>query len=132
MTLKSVREDFRGRTLSAISGCLGKLAYLAGLRQNEGAYSHWGLSRVHGEESAQRALREAHKTVLSTVLRMPLSQLRSDVERSCQPQQVTEEKFLEQLQEHETALLPPQPGAGARRHFSSVLHALSALIKTPR
>jgi len=37
MTLKSVREDLQARTLSAISGLLAKLAYLAGLHQEDGS-----------------------------------------------------------------------------------------------
>jgi hypothetical protein len=132
MTLKSVREDLQARTLSAISGWLGRLAYLSGLRQQDGSYTHWGLSRIHGEESAQRALGDAHKAVLSTVLRTPIGQLRNDVQQSCQSRQVTEERFMEELQEHEAELLPLKPGRGAPRHLSSVLHALSALVKSPR
>jgi hypothetical protein len=132
MTLKSVREDLQTRTLSAISGLLGKLAYFASLRRGDGAYAHWGLSRVHGAESAQRALGEAHKTVLSTVLRTPLGQLTEDVKESCKSQQVSEDKFLSGLQQQEELLVPPMPGPGSRRHLSSVLHALSALLRNPR
>lgn len=132
MSLKSVREDLQTRTLSAISGLLGKLAYLADLRQQDGSYSHWGLSRVHGEESAQRALTEAHKSMLSTVLRTPISQLQTDVQESSKAQQVPQERFVGELQEKEAQLLPPKSGAGSRRHLSSVLHALSALVKSRR
>jgi hypothetical protein len=132
MTLKSVREDLQTRTLSAISGALGKLLYLAGLRQEDGSYSHWGLSRVHGEESAQRALGEAHKTALSAVLRTPISQLQADVEESSNAKEVSQEKFVDELQKNEAQLLPPSPGAGSRRHLSSVLQALSSLVKNRR
>ena len=131
MTLKSVREDLQTRTLSAIAGLLGKLAYFASLRRPDGSYSHWGLSRVHGDEPAQRALEEAHKTVLSNVLRTPLSHLKEDVHESCRSQTSPPEKFLEDLHDQEADLLPPQPGAGSRRHLSSVLHALSALLRNP-
>jgi hypothetical protein len=132
MTLKSVREDLQTRTLSAISGLLGKLLYLAGLRQADGSYSHWGLSRVHGEESAQRALGEAHKSMLSRILRTPISQLQADVEESSKGHEVPEENFMEELQQMETLLLPPRIGPGTRRHLSSVLQALSALVRHPR
>ena len=130
MTLKSVREDLQTRTLSAIAGLLGKLLYLAGLRRQDGSYSHWGLSRIHGEESAQRALGEAHKSALSTVLRTPISQLQADVVQSSKAKEVSQESFVEELQEKEAQLLPPGPGAGSRRHLSSVLQALSALVKS--
>jgi hypothetical protein len=132
MTLKSVREDLQARTLSAIAGFLGKLAYLASLRQPDGSYTHWGLSRVHGEEPAQRALAEAHKGALSTVLRAPLSRLEEDVKESCQGREISQEKFLDELEGQEEVLLPPAPGAGSRRHLSSVLLALSALVKNRR
>jgi hypothetical protein len=132
MTLKSVREDLQSRTLSAISGLLGKLAYFASLRRDDGSYAHWGLSRVHGNESAQRALGEAHKAVFSSVLRTPLGRLTEDVRESCKSQQVPEDKFLSGLQREEELLVPQKPGPGSRRHLSSVLQALSALLRTPR
>ena len=132
MTLKSVREDLQTRTLSAISGLLGKLLYLAGLRQEDGTYSHWGLSRIHGEEPAQRALGEAHRTALSAILRTPIGQLQADVEQSSKAKTVSRENFVHELEKKEVQLLPPKPGAGSRRHLSSVLQALSALVKHPR
>ncbi len=132
MTLKSVREDLQTRTLSAISGLLARLYYLAGLRKKDGAYFHWGLSRVHGEEAAQRALQEAHKTTLSRVLRTPLSRLARDVVESSRAIDLPGEKFVGELQQKEPLLLPDNSGAGSRRHLSSVLRALSALLKNSR
>jgi len=132
MTLKSVREDLQARTLSAIAGFLAKLAYLASLRQQDGSYTHWGLSRIHGEEPAQRALAEAHKGVLATVLRAPLSRLGEDVNESCQGKEISQEKFLSELEDQQAFLMPPAAGAGSRRHLSSVLLALSALVKNRR
>jgi hypothetical protein len=132
MTLKSVKEDLQARTLRAVAGLLGKLSYFAGLRQDDGTYSHWGLSRVYGEEASQRALTEAHRTVLSTILRAPLSKLLEDVGKSCQSRQVTGTEFLGELSNQQPRLLPPAPGAGSRRHLSSVLLALSALVKNRR
>jgi hypothetical protein len=132
MALKTVREDLRNRTLSAVAGLLGKLAYLSNLRRQDGSYSHWGLSRVHGEEPAQRALGEAHKSALSAVLRTPLNQLQDEIEETSRQKQVPEQKVLDELQEREALLLPAKPGAGSRRHLSSVLQALSALVKSRR
>lgn len=129
MTLKSVKEDLQERTLWAVSGLLGKLEYLASLRQGDGSYSHWGLSRVHGEAAAQRALAQAHQDLLSTILRTPLSKLREDVKKSCELKNGAEAEFVQELQDHEPQLLPPNPGIGSRRHFSSVLRALAALVK---
>src|ERR1700746_786287 len=56
MTLKSVKEDLQARTLHAVSGLLGKFEYFTSLRQDDGSYCHWGLSRVYGEEAALSAV----------------------------------------------------------------------------
>ena len=130
MTLKSVKEDLQLRTLRAVSGVLGKLEYFASLRQEDGSYSHWGLSRVYGEEAAQRALAEAHKNNVSQVLRTPLRKLLEDVQESGGQNAEERARFLQQLQHREPESVPKDPSAGSRRHLSSVLHALSALAKT--
>jgi hypothetical protein len=132
MTLKSAKEDFQARTLRAVTGLLGKLEYIASLRQKDGSYMHWGLSRLYGEIPAQRALAEAHRSLVSAILRTPLRHLREDVDESCGPKNLTHAEFLAQLKNHEIQSLPADPSAGSRRHLSSVLRALSALVKTRR
>ena len=130
MTLKSVKEDLQGSTLRAVSGLLGRLEYFTSLRQEDGSYSHWGLSRVHGEEAAQRALAEAHQENVSLILRTPMRNLLDDAQQSSVQTGTDQTRFLQQLEDPKT--LPKDPGAGSRRHFSSVLRALSALVKTRR
>jgi len=80
MTLKSAMQDLQERTLRAVSGLLGQLDYLAGLRSRDGLYSHWGLERVHGEGATQRALRDAHKAVVTNILRTRLRNLVRDAD----------------------------------------------------
>jgi len=130
MTLKSVKEDLQGSTLRAVSGLLGRLEYFTSLRQEDGSYSHWGLSRVHGEEAAQRALAEAHQENVSLILRTPMRNLLDDAQQSSVQTGTDQTRFLQQLEDAKT--LPKDPGAGSRRHLSSVLRALSALVKTRR
>jgi hypothetical protein len=132
MTLKSVKEDLKASTLRAISGLFGKLEYLSSLRQEDGSYSHWGLSRVHGEVAAQEALAEAHHGVVTRILRAPLCRLLNDVQDSCADRKQEQIEFLGELQEKESQILPPKAGVGSRRHLSSVLHALLALARSPR
>jgi hypothetical protein len=132
MTLKSVKEDLQARTLRAVSGLLGKLEYLASLRQEDGSYLHWGLSRIYGEGAAQQALADAHRNLVSMILRTPLRKLRDDVDQSCGPKHLTQTEFLGELENRETQSVPQDPGAGSRRHLSSVLRALAALAKSPR
>jgi hypothetical protein len=132
MTLKSVKEDLQASTLRAISGSLAKLGYLGSLRLEDGSYSHWGLSRVHGETAAQGALAEAHQGVLTKILRTPLNRLLNDVQDSCAGRKQGQIEFLAELQERESQILPPKAGVGSRRHLNSVLRALLALAKSPK
>ena len=127
--LRSVKEDLQASTLRAVSGLLGKLRYFATLRQQDGSYQHWGLSRVHGEAAAQKALGEAHRNLVSIILRTPLRKLVEDLDQSSAPNHQSSVELLEGLRRRESALLPKDPSAGYRRHLSSVLHALSALTK---
>ncbi len=131
MTLKSALEDLKGTTLAAVCGLLGKLAYLASLRRGQAGYEHWGIEEVHGREAAQRALRMAHREVVSSVLRMPLRLLVEDVEQSCGQRGVPATDYIKGMQEHFEALLPGSAKDSATaQHLSSVLVALSSLKET--
>jgi hypothetical protein len=132
MSLTSALEDLQGTTLEAVSGALGKLGYLSALRSPTGGYSHWGLARVHGDAAAEKALKEAHRSLLSQILATPVRKLREDMEQSSKRMGLSPAKFLEELQNRAPQLVPPEPGAGSARHLSSVLHALSSLTKTRR
>jgi hypothetical protein len=127
MTLKSALEDLSQTTLEAISGCLRRLEYLAGLRRRRGDYWHWGFNKVHGEASARKALNEAHRAAVSDVLSTPLRVLLQDVEENSAASGVDSESYLEKLAKDERTLLPKNPGAGSARHLSSVLYALLGL-----
>ena len=129
MTLKSVKEDLQASTLRAVCGLLGKLEYFTSLRQEDGSYSHWGLSRVYGEEGAQRALAEAHQDSVSAILRTPLRNLLDDAQESSAQSGTDQTRFLQALEDRRVQTLPKNPSAGSQRHLSSVLRALSALVK---
>jgi hypothetical protein len=130
MALKSALEDLLETTLARVAGSLGKIEYVASLRDNaSGGYSHWGLSRAHGQQAAQQALAEAHRLLFFKLLRTPLRDLRDDVMVSRGKLPITAVEYVERLR-GQTALLPPDPGGGSARHFNSVLHALSFLVST--
>jgi hypothetical protein len=139
MTLKSALEDVLGTTLAAVAGVVGKIEYLASLRDlASGAYSHWGLSRAYGDSAAQQALAEAHRLLFLRLLRTPLRTLRDDVVASCEvthsggaEKRMTAGEYLENLRECVPALMPQDLGGGSARHFSSVLRALSILVSNP-
>jgi signal transduction histidine kinase len=127
MTLKSALEDLTHTTLDAISGCLKRLEYLAGLRRSRDDYSHWGFAKVHGESTAKKAIHEAHRAAISEVLSTPLATLLNDAEMSSGKSGNEAEEYLEGLARQEKHLLPNNPGAGSARHLSSVLNALLGL-----
>jgi len=130
MTLKSALQDVKETTLAAVSGLLGKLAYLGSLRRSRGRYEHWGMETIHGPESAERALRTAHAEVMAGVLRTPLATLVEDLQESSQESGVSAQAYMEGMREHFDDLLP-----GERRdtptasHLNSVLVALLSLAK---
>ena len=130
MTLKSALDDLSRTTLEAVAGCLRKLEYLAGLRHRAGDYSHWGMGKVYGRTTANKALGTAHREVVSEVLSTPLVQLMEDAEKSSEQAGLDAEQYLGKLAQSGDTLLPNDPGAGSARHLSSVLRALVGLERT--
>lgn len=129
MPLLSALEDLQATTLKAIAGSLRRLEYLARLRGKDGSYAHWGLARIYGELRAKRALADAHRAQLSSILATPIRNLEKDVRESSEEAGLAPKTYLERLSSSTSQLLPPNPGAGSGRHLSSVLHALSSLLK---
>jgi hypothetical protein len=132
MTLLSALEDLQRTTLKAVAGYLRRLEYLSGLRNREGGYAHWGLGRVYGELAAKRALAQAHRAALSKVLSTPIRELVKDARESSELDGVPPAAYVEKLSARTAELLPPEPGAGSARHLSSVLHALSSLLRNQK
>jgi hypothetical protein len=132
MARHSAQQDLRDTSLKSIQGGLNKLQYLADLRDSEDSpYSHWGLARVHGEEAASRALADEHRRLLAVVLATPVEKLWQDVQRCSVVCGTTPELFVEKLCARKiSSLLPPKSDSATEAHLSSVLSALSALVKS--
>jgi hypothetical protein len=131
MALQSALEDLLGTTLAGVMGIVGKIEYVASLRDaRSGTYSHWGLSRAYGEQAAQHALVEAHRLLFIQLLRTPLRALRDDVMLSSGALEITASEYMERFQDQLPALLPKDLSGGSAQHFSSVLHALSILVSS--
>jgi hypothetical protein len=80
--VQAVIRDLQLRTLSQMPVPLGKLIYLAGLRDyNTGMYHHDGLASRYSEEAACEALadchRQAFRDLLSSSLEETVQQLES-------------------------------------------------------
>lgn len=130
MTLKSALQDVKETTLAAVSGLLGKLAYLASLKRSKGRYEHWGMELVHGPESSERALRAAHAEVVAGILRAPLASLLEDLDESSRNHGVAAQSYLEGMRERFEDLLPGErQDSPVASHLNSVLLALSNLEK---
>jgi len=129
--LISSADDFSQTSLAAVSGTLEKLQYIAGLRQANGEYFHWGMARTHGEATASHAIGQAHANVFLSVLRTPIRRLWEDAGKSAQGRGAEPAEFLTHLLEKGDQLIPEDLQGGARRHFNSVLQALCSLAGLP-
>lgn len=121
MRFRSAKDDLQETTLAAVPGLLARLDYLAGLRQADGGYSHWGLAKVHGEEAASEALAAAHREAAAEVLRQPLDKLYDEV------------AAVARMNERAAAeLLPAEADALARAHFSLVWDVIASVARRRR
>ena len=128
MTLKSALQDVKETTLAAVSGLLGKLAYVASLRRAQGRYEHWGMELVHGAESAERALRTAHTEIVTGILRTPMESLLEDLQESSRGTGLDAKLYIEGMRDRFEDLLPGErQDSAAATHLNPVLLALSTL-----
>jgi hypothetical protein len=127
----SPADDFSGKTLAAIPGMLGKLQYVAGLRQDSGVYVHWGMSRSHGEAAANQAIAGAHSQLFIEILRTPLSRLVEDLRSMASEHAMDARQLIQELVAQRELLVPQRLNGGSLRHFNSVLRSLSVLADAP-
>lgn len=129
MVLLSAFDDFVARTLSTFHGPLSKLAYIGNLRRSTGDYHHWGLSSRHGELETGTAIANAHSQVWLEVLRLPLSKLLVELESEAASDLAARIDNWRSLQR---GLTPSDTGGGTKRHFNSILLALSLLSRASK
>jgi hypothetical protein len=125
--MKSAYEDLCSFTLDKITGAWGKLAYLADRRTSQGEYEHWGFARVHGAAAAQEAFFEAHRSLLTTILRTPLNLLWKDLQESSTAEEVTTTSFASRLCSEPERLLPSDCSKMTESHLVYLLRTLSIL-----
>jgi hypothetical protein len=121
MKLFGPLEDFVNETLAQFPSRLGKLRFIAEMR-NHGRYEHWGMSRTYGDDLAQRAMAEAHADEFEKVLTTPVPTL---AEEENNP-----------VQESKPLLMHPEDGVpcdlrgGTRRHFKWILRVVELLHRS--
>ena len=78
---RSAAVDLWRNTLSQIPTTIGRLIYLASLRdQNTGAYRHHGLEQLFGPEQSEQTIRQSHNQIFSDWLCFNLEQQKKDLE----------------------------------------------------
>jgi hypothetical protein len=130
MTLLSPYQDLVFRSLADLAGPLARLIYLGSLRDDAGNYCHWGMSRSFGHQQASEALAQAHTEVWLEVLRTPISALFDESRRLAADAEVAIRNELRSGKLEK--LTPANPGGGTKRHFSSILLALSRLSQATK
>lgn len=131
MSLLGAKEDFLRNTLAGVPGLWARLEYLASLRQHDGSYAHWGLTRMYGDAVVQRILGEVHRGVFIEVLETPLERLVREAARAAEELEIAPREFVQRLTTAQ-GLVPAQLGGGNVRHFNSVLECLLALGRRGR
>ncbi len=129
MTILSAKDDFWCRTLATFLGPMSRLEYVVGLRQDSGVYSHWGMGRSHGEAAANQAIAGAHSQIFVDTLRTPLSRLAEEMRSLASEHETDVSEFMRELESRGEALVPQSLNGGSKRHFNSILKALSALAR---
>jgi len=129
--LNSPAEDFSQTTLAAVEGTLRKLQYLAGLRQSNGEYFHWGMARRHGEATTNLTIAQAHMDLFLTMLRTPIGALWEEAKCAAEDQSTKPDEYVGELLEKGDLLIPPHLQGGSRRHFNSILLGLCCLAGAP-
>jgi len=111
-------DDFMIRSVAAIPGTWERLRYVAGLRQSDGGYAHWGMTRTYGADVAQRTMRSAHEEVLRDVLRTPLSDLLDEVSTEPESRHAVPSP----------SLAPAGASASYGLHFAWLCESLRAIV----
>jgi hypothetical protein len=125
----SAADDFARTTLAAVSGILAKLEYVAGLRQTNGEYFHWGMARSHGTSNANFAIAAAHTNLFLSILRTPVRDLWEEVRILADEESTDARIIVSRLQGNGELLIPSEMQGGVPLHFNSILVGLYFLAE---
>lgn len=123
MKLFGALESFVNETLGQIPGRLGKLRFIAEMR-NKDHYEYWGMSKMYGDEVTQRAIAEAHADEFEKTLTTPVPELADEVDSS--------ESSLPTLPLRLDSAVPSDLRGGTKRHFRWVLKVVELLHHSPQ
>jgi len=101
--LLNVAENFKRYTLKALPTLLAKIAYISSLQNSEGRYRHWGLSRLFGDQRAQKGIAAVHSELAMNLIRVPIRSIYQEYSEQ-------REEHLEFLRPESLALKAPFNG----------------------
>ena len=129
--LQGAYDDLLRRSLSKISGDLGRLIYLASTRDyNTGTYHHEGLASRFRSDAAGKALETAHREVFDRLSVYPLKELVRQLENYLSSSGQSREEVLhvwQKLEPYRVAIPVDVNRVTARFFVSNVRLALAIL-----
>ncbi len=128
-------EDLKNRTLVSLPGAFGRLIYVASMRDyNTGQYYHEGLANRFSVAVAEEALTKCHREAFHLLVRSPLAQLVSELERYIGSTPAEADQLLdtwERLQPYRVAV-PAQSTPVLAEFFTSNVKIALAILKHRR
>ena len=125
--MRTVEEE-AFRTVSAVSGNLARLSYLASLQVLPGVYKHWGLAREYGEEAVSSAFQRAHRLIVETVLQTDVSELAGELRMHAEDLSKSNTECVRHLL-GSRYVKPFNSAVHVERHISYVFESLRALAR---
>jgi hypothetical protein len=122
-------EDFMHRTMDVLHGVWSKLNYIRELRKGDGGYEHWGLTRVHGQNAAERAIASVHSDLYLQLLRTPIPELINQLQLSADDVDCTAAELAKHLQQKQPDIIPQELRGATPEHLRFVLLVTNLLEK---
>jgi hypothetical protein len=134
-TCRGAYDDLLRRSLSKISGDLGRLIYLASTRDyNTGTYHHEGLAARFRSDVAGKALEAAHRQVFYKISACALKELVEELEIYIHSSRQSRKDVLhvwQKLEPYRVAIPVDVNRVVARLFLSNVRLALAVLRQAP-
>jgi hypothetical protein len=129
---RSATEDLWRKTLRHIPSVVGRLAYLAQLRNpNSGRYEHHGLAAVVGRNNAEKALKTSHLAIFDEWIQFSLREQQSELELYFSGLEESKKEVVESwmLSESFMNLVPATAHSAARHVFAADMRALLEILR---
>lgn len=117
------------KSIHALPECFARLLYLGSLRDPNGDYEHWGLTREYGEKQTQSAFRQLHRAEFEGLLQTEFSDLIAKFKEHCESRGENYRLVIDQLSQ-DLPVSPSDVQEHSTEHFKYVLSSLLALAQS--